>query len=196
MRWGLTTIGALALVGGFIPSAHAATRAVSQPSFTSASYVQGDELPVSLLVGSWQSNSTISNRLTIVGAPLTGAKSTADATWLSSWGWTRPGKRAISLVVDVQHKPLLPGLAASSWQYQLDERVEGGPWFGIGAVVPQPYDPIMVAQWQVHNWISSSKREYVQFRVHFHADINSTTFESMTVQPHLLTRTAASGARG
>jgi hypothetical protein len=187
-RWVTSVVGALALLAAFAPSACAETRSVPPPSVTSVSYVAGHALPVSLLRGAWQSDSTVSNRLSLSGATVTGARSIADAMWTSSWGWTRPGRPAISLVVDVQHKPVLPGLARSSWRYELDERyVRGGPWIRFTTDIAQPYDPIFIAQWRIYDAIGSRSRIWVQFRVLFHADISSMSFESMTVRPHLLT---------
>lgn len=189
MSLGRALAGALALVAVGVPSAYAGPEPVPAPSFRAATYVQGQRLPLPLVTGSWANTSTVSNQLTISGETLTGTNSTADATWTSSWGWTHPGKPAMRVAVSIQHRPLLPGVSASSWTYWLDERVRGGRWIGVKTVVSQPYDPVLTAQWLIRDRVSNRTRVYVQFRVKFHADINSTSSESMTVEPRLLTRT-------
>lgn len=164
-------------------SVSAAAPTSAQPSVTTASYVQTEKLPVALLSGTWQSDSRVANQLTISGPSVTGVRSVADASWTSLWGWAKPGKVSLRVVVDVRHRAVLPGLAPSSWSYSVDMRVKGGGWITSATSIAQSYDPVITPEWIITDMATFRSRTLVQFRVTFHTNFSSTTDESISVAP-------------
>ena len=147
---------------------------VPTPTSTVVTYVAGNRAPQPLISGGWGSTTNGGNEWQAGGTGLTATTTVVNATWTSPWRWVDRHRPGLFVRAEAEHTSYLPGVAATTWSYTVEERARHGKWFGFEAKQVQAFDPQFVEDSIANEIDKQDARSRVQYRVHFHAVVQGT----------------------